>query len=57
MIIKRKLEGRDKLRVWDGNVHNNIYQVNKRTGNSTRQTVITYMRRKQKKNRYMPMYN
>ena len=27
LIIKRKLEGRDKLRVWDENIHMNICQV------------------------------
>ena len=27
MIIKGKLEGTDKLRVWDENIHTNIYQV------------------------------
>ena len=27
MIIKTKLGGRDKLRVWCENIHTNIYQV------------------------------
>ena len=27
LIIKRKLEGRDKLRVWDENIYMNICQV------------------------------
>ena len=30
MIIERKLEGRDKLRIWDENIHSNIYQVDKK---------------------------
>ena len=29
MIIEGKLEGTDKLRVWDENIHTNIYQVDK----------------------------
>ena len=32
MIIKGKLEGTDKLRVWDENIHMNIYQVDTEKG-------------------------
>ena len=32
MIIKGKLEGTDKLRVWYENIHTNMYQVEKVKG-------------------------
>ena len=32
LIIKRKLEGRDKLRVWDENIHMNICQDDNEKG-------------------------
>ena len=32
MIIKRKLEGTDKLRAWDENIYTNIYQVDNEKG-------------------------
>ena len=32
LIIKRKLERKDKLRVWDENIHMNKYQVDKEKG-------------------------
>ena len=54
-IIKRKLEERDKLIVWDGNICTNIYQVDNilsllnRTGNCTGKNVITYMSKKAEK--------
>ena len=32
LIIKRKLEGRDKLRVWDENIHMNICQADNEKG-------------------------
>ena len=32
LTIKRKLEGRDKVRVWDENIHTNIYQVDNEKG-------------------------
>ena len=32
LIIKRKLEGRDKLRVWAENIHMNICQVDNEKG-------------------------
>ena len=32
MIIKGKLEGTDKLRVWDENIYTNIYQADNEKG-------------------------
>ena len=32
LIIKRKMEGRDKLRVWDENIHMNICQDDNEKG-------------------------
>ena len=32
MIIKTKLEGRDKLRVWNENIHTDIYQIDNEKG-------------------------
>ena len=32
MIIKGTLEGTDKLRVWDENIHANIHQVDNKKG-------------------------
>ena len=52
MFIKGKLEGTDKVRVWDENIYTNIYQVDNekdilnRTGDSIEETVITYIRKK-----------
>ena len=32
MIIKRRLEGTDKLKAWDENIYTNIYQVDNEKG-------------------------
>ena len=32
MIIKRKFQGRNKLRVWDENIYTNIYQADNEKG-------------------------
>ena len=55
MFIKGKLEGTDKVRVWDENIYTNIYQVDNekdilnRTGDSIEETVITYIRKNTEK--------
>ena len=32
MIIKRRLEGTDKLKAWDENIYTNIYEVDNEKG-------------------------
>ena len=53
MIIKRKLEGRAKLRVWDEHMHTNRYQIDNEkdllntTGNSMgKKPAVSYIRKK-----------
>ena len=54
MIIKRKFQGRNKLRVWDENIHTNIYQVDNEKGPTEynrelywrKKSVISYRRKK-----------
>ena len=54
MTIKGKLEGTDKLRVWDENIHTNIHQVDnkkgptERTEDSTEQTNNLYEEKTEK---------
>ena len=62
VITKGQSEGRGTLRVWYENKQIDTELIMKKDqlntrGNSTEQTVITYLRKKQKKNRYASMYN
>ena len=56
MIIKRKLEGRAKLRVWDEHMHTNRYQIDNEkdllntTGNSMgKKPAVSYIRKKNRR--------
>ena len=62
VTTKGQSEGRGTLRVWYENKQIDTELIMKKDqlntrGNSTEQTVITYLRKKQKKNRYASMYN